>query len=193
MVVCGDGAWLSKHLTSSEFIPLQTPQQGSHLVSCLSPVQCLVEHLDSWCGGRRSVAVCVLWCIVFICFSLYVFVCLVIVGVFVCHHHFIIISTSPKKSLNFLHNLIQYIHENVCVKKVTTVKPHHLHQPVIVVLSFLPCPSMTASSPFFITPLSNLPVTTVPLPGEGGGGVGIDRGVVVGLLVIWCLMIRWWG
>ena len=42
-----DGSWFAHHHPSPHILPLQASDQSAQVVSCLSPVQRLVEHLDT--------------------------------------------------------------------------------------------------------------------------------------------------
>lgn len=43
-----DRSWLAHHHPSPHFLPLQASDQSAQVVSCLGPIQRLVEHLDAW-------------------------------------------------------------------------------------------------------------------------------------------------
>lgn len=43
-----DGSWFAHHHPPSHILPLQASDQSAQIVSCLCPVQRLVEHLNTW-------------------------------------------------------------------------------------------------------------------------------------------------
>lgn len=49
-----DGTWFGHHHPSPHILSLQPTDQSAQVVSCLCPIQGLVEHLDTWTqqGGQ---------------------------------------------------------------------------------------------------------------------------------------------
>lgn len=49
-----DGSGFAHHHPSPHVFPLQASDQSAQVISCLGPVQRLVEHLNTWTGEKRG-------------------------------------------------------------------------------------------------------------------------------------------
>lgn len=57
LLVGGDAAWFADNLAMHHIIPLDTPQQQANIVSSLTLVQLLLEHLNSCVNSKIECAI----------------------------------------------------------------------------------------------------------------------------------------
>lgn len=49
-----DGPWLGHNQAAPQVLPLQASDQGPKVITCLSPLQALVEHLNAYEGAGET-------------------------------------------------------------------------------------------------------------------------------------------